>query len=45
MIDILAYNYNNGLEEVLVYGGTIWGKVVCHALLSRGISVKGIFDK
>lgn len=45
MIDILAYNYNNGLKEVLVYGGTIWGKVVCHALLSRGISVKGIFDK
>lgn len=45
MVDILAYNFDNGIKEVLIYGGTIWGKAVCQTLLSRGIGVRGIFDK
>lgn len=45
MLHIMPFEYERGISEVIVYGGTIWGKNVYQQLKAHGVKVVAILDK
>ena len=45
MLQVKEYIIGFSEQEVVIYGGTIWGKAVCRELLDHGIIIKAILDR